>query len=107
MFGFGARTKCAKCESTSFRLKTIEAIDSNFPLSAVHCNKCGAPFGVIQNQNVAALLERQAMLIARLGAKMDRMARQMEQIADAIDPIAIDRPRQSSKHERAPNKSPT
>jgi hypothetical protein len=48
MFGFGAKTKCAKCESTSFRLKTIEPIGSNFTLNAVHCNKCGAPFGVVQ-----------------------------------------------------------
>jgi ribosomal protein L40E len=85
MFGFGAKTKCAKCESTSFRLRTIEPIDSDFPVNAVHCNKCGAPFGVVGSQNVGALLQEQKLLIANLGSKIDSIARQMDEIADAIN----------------------
>jgi hypothetical protein len=85
MFGFGAKTRCAKCESTSFRLRIIELIDADFPVNAVHCNKCGAPFGVVGTLNVGALLHEQKMLIADLGSKIDSVADRMEEIAKTIN----------------------
>jgi predicted nucleic-acid-binding Zn-ribbon protein len=84
MFGFGAKAKCAKCGSTSFRLKPIELIDSEFPYNAVFCNKCGAPFAVIEDINVGAVLGMQKRQIAALGSKIDSMARKMDEIAEAI-----------------------
>jgi len=51
-----AHPKCPKCDNGVFAATVIEPVDSNFKLTAIHCNKCGAVIGIQDFYNVGARL---------------------------------------------------
>jgi predicted ATPase len=78
-------TKCGKCDSTSFQVRSIEPADSSFKLNAVQCNMCGTPFGVTDYFNLGALLQLQEKAIAALEQKIDHLQHGMTQVVQALN----------------------
>ncbi|MGC2135422.1 MAG: hypothetical protein WA661_19415 [Xanthobacteraceae bacterium] len=76
-------TKCPKCDSLVFELVSLEIQDVHFPHNAIQCANCGRPIGVIERENIGALLaehdERNATFRAsistRLGLVQDHLSR--------------------------------
>lgn len=52
-----ALPKCGFCNNPFFATTVIEPVGSNFKLIAIHCNSCGAVFGVTEYYNVGGMLE--------------------------------------------------
>ena len=55
-----AVSKCVKCDGMFFELKEVTPRDSEFKLNFVQCATCGAVVGVLEYNNVGALLDRLA-----------------------------------------------
>lgn len=53
-----AASKCPKCESTRFELKTGEPTGSRFKVNYIQCASCGTVVGVTDYYNTSSLLEK-------------------------------------------------
>lgn len=52
-----ARSKCSKCEHTSFEVKSVEPTGYGFKVNFVQCSSCGAVVGVLDHFNIGQLLK--------------------------------------------------
>ncbi|MDP2720834.1 MAG: hypothetical protein Q8O75_02740, partial [bacterium] len=50
-------SKCAKCNSTSFKIQEKEPTGSRFKLLFVQCSMCGVPIGVVEYHNTGSLIQ--------------------------------------------------
>lgn len=57
---------CPKCENHTFEVKSAEPRGSNFVLFFVQCAICGAVVGVLEANNIGALLIKQNEAIKRI-----------------------------------------
>jgi hypothetical protein len=68
-----ATPACPHCECTGFELQDAQDIaGSNFAYSIVRCSGCGAPIGVLEDENTSAILAEHA---AKLEDLSDGVAR--------------------------------
>lgn len=51
-----SKSKCAKCDSTSFEIKEAVPTLSKFKLQFVQCSKCGSVVGVMDYSNIGYML---------------------------------------------------
>jgi hypothetical protein len=59
---------CAHCNSTTFELQDSPNIQgANFIYSIVRCSDCGAPIGVLEDDNISATLAEHAIKLDELG----------------------------------------
>jgi hypothetical protein len=82
MFGI---TKCGKCDSTQFKVKEIEPIDSAYKLIAVQCNSCGTPFGVTDYYSAGTLIKNQEKQMKEMSDRLAAMEHTLRQIAHALN----------------------
>ena len=61
-----AYSKCPHCGNTSFELKEVSPSQSRYKLYFVQCSSCGAPFGVMDYMNIAAMLSQQNEAIKKI-----------------------------------------
>ena len=68
-----AKSKCPHCDGTHFELKTFEARGARYQHNFIQCAGCGAPFGVLEYQNVGALFEKQEVVLKQLQASLQNL----------------------------------
>lgn len=54
-----AISKCVKCNSTSFEVKTMD-VGAKFKIAFVQCSSCGGVVGVLEATNVGYLVRQLA-----------------------------------------------
>lgn len=65
---------CGKCGSHLFRVQKTEPSGSAFILYFVQCSSCGTPVGVLEYNNLGAMVEK-------LEAKVGDLANEIRQIS--------------------------
>lgn len=66
-----ARSTCVKCGNTNFEVARAEPRNSNYVLMFVQCTSCGGVAGVLEYENVGALLHRQNEAIKKIARQLN------------------------------------
>lgn len=98
-----AFSKCPHCANSYFELKEVEPQGSNFKQNFVQCSGCGAPVGVVDFQNTAALLDKQRQQIAIFQSEVSAVANYMRQVLQElqVEPMPSDQRVRSPRVARA------
>jgi len=69
-----AQSKCPKCDTTRFEVKTIKPELSKFDVALVQCAACGSVVGALQSSNIfEALVDIEKHLLAILNQINQRL----------------------------------
>lgn len=73
-------TTCGKCGRSSFTVQSGEPAGSQFVIYFVQCSSCGTPVGVLESNNLGAM-------ISRLEQKVNAMVNEIRQIGYDVNEI--------------------
>ena len=89
-----AASPCLHCHGTVFELETTDVQNATFQYAIVRCAGCGAPIGVVEDENIAGLLHDQEMSIAELGDQISNIDKTIETVSKNIETLLRRVPRQ-------------
>jgi len=78
------RSKCPRCEGTSFELAEATPKGSRFKLYFVQCGSCGTVVSSEEWANTEALFEEPLAILKRLERSVGQLAEQVMQLRDEI-----------------------
>jgi len=75
--------KCPHCAGTQFELQDETIVGAAFTLTVIRCASCGAPAGVLENQNVSQALTVQSEKISALHGLLSDLQQQVSVLVAA------------------------
>lgn len=75
---------CVKCGSHLFRVQQIEPTGSTFILYFVQCSSCGVPVGVMEYNNLGAMIEELKSQVSKINNELDSISHEVHKIRNHL-----------------------